>query len=34
MNGTLSVPLYIIVEERNVASISKNYEDIIDVRQE
>jgi hypothetical protein len=31
MNGSLSIPLYIIAEEKKVASISRNYEEIIDV---
>ena len=31
MHGTLSVPLYIIAEERQVAAISRNYSEIVDV---
>lgn len=31
MHGALSVPLYIIAEERQVAAISRNYAEIIDV---
>jgi hypothetical protein len=32
MNGTLTVPLYIVAEERQVAAISRNYTEIVDVR--
>lgn len=31
MHGNLSVPLYIIAEERQVVAISRNYDEIIDV---
>jgi hypothetical protein len=31
MNGSLSVPLYIIAEEKKIASITNDYEVIIDV---
>jgi hypothetical protein len=31
MHGTLTVPLYIIAEERQVASITRSYDEIIDV---
>jgi hypothetical protein len=31
MNGHLSVPLYIIAEEKKISSITNDYEVIIDV---
>ncbi len=32
MYGTLTIPLYVIAEERQVAAITRNYTEIIDVR--